>query len=351
VKEYSKILVIGPGHIGDLLRITPALQILRRTYPNSFISVLTKSRSEELLATNPDINEIYTCEKKSLPWYSLKGFLLVRRLKRCGFDLAILYSDNRYLNDLVDKLGVPDVVKGYYQASCNVVDRNIQALEQIGVKGVADRLVLNTPSNAMKKVKVLLKKKGYDGVGPLVGVQVGTRGSSRTGRKGAHRSWAPDRMGELCQTLIKERGVTIALFGYNMEKLIAKEITSYMSDAPLNFCNELSLLELVAITKMCDLFISCDTGPMHIAASQQTPIVALFGPTREKIAGPYMDPKKYVVVKKEIDCSPCQTPDCETYECMDNLKVEDALAGIEMLDKRIGIFSKKSKAASESSNH
>jgi len=97
-----------------------------------------------------------------------------------------------------------------------------------------------------------------------------------------------------------------------------------MEQRALNWAGETTLKELAALASQADLFITTDTGPMHLAAAAGARVVALFGPTAPWRTGPYG--KGHIVIRKGLKCSPCFRRDCrDRVRCMEDISVDDVL--------------------------
>ncbi len=95
------------------------------------------------------------------------------------------------------------------------------------------------------------------------------------------------------------------------------------SSGVLNLAGKTDLAELAGIFSLCDLVVTPDTGPMHLAAAVKAPLIALFGPTAPWRTGPYG--KSHLIFRKALACSPCFRKTCSTVECMKSITVEEVL--------------------------
>ena len=117
------------------------------------------------------------------------------------------------------------------------------------------------------------------------------------------------------------------------EEHLASRIEKTMKHPVTNLAGKLSLNDLAYVISRLDLFVTNDSGPMHIAAAVKTPIVALFGPEDPVYTRPYTSPDLYRIVKTEVNCRPCMNKRCDRPVCMESLKPEEVLqACIELLD-------------------
>ena len=168
----------------------------------------------------------------------------------------------------------------------------------------------------------------YNYSGPVVGINPGSS-------YGEAKRWYPEKYAEVCAQLSLQYNIVI--FGGPGEKNIALDIEkSLIEKGILNYQNlsgKTSISELVNQISNLDLFITGDSGPMHIAASSQVPTVALFGPTRDDETSQWMNPKS-IIVKKNLDCQPCMKRICplKHHDCMNLIKAGDVLKAVQSLN-------------------
>ena len=146
------------------------------------------------------------------------------------------------------------------------------------------------------------------------------------------KRWSPESHGWVADRLVELRGASVFLFGGPGEEHLALRIEKAMKQPVTNLAGKLSLNELAYVISRLDLFVTNDSGPMHIAAGLKTPVVALFGPEDPVHTRPYTSPDLYRIVQKELDCRPCTNKRCDRPVCMGSLKPEDVLqACLELL--------------------
>ncbi len=150
---------------------------------------------------------------------------------------------------------------------------------------------------------------------PVVGVNPGAF-------FGSAKRWFVDRYAALADLLIQRLDAQILIFGSPGEKRLADEIRELMRYRPVVLAGATDLPSLMALVSLCDLFITNDSGPMHLAAALDTPQIALFGSTDEIATGPYSS--KALVVHKHVECSPCLLRECPLdLRCFDRIKVDE----------------------------
>jgi heptosyltransferase-2 len=167
----------------------------------------------------------------------------------------------------------------------------------------------------------------------LIGIHPGT------GQSSVSRRWPPDRFARLADWLVEEHNAKVIFTGAPSEIPLVNEIRRTMKTDPIVSTGRTNLKQLAEIAKRCRIFISGDTGPLHIAAAMKTRVLGLFGPNTPSKWGPYG--KGHRVIYKGLPCSPCvkqylgQVPDCLNPVCITDISVEDVQEVVsEMLQEK-----------------
>jgi ADP-heptose:LPS heptosyltransferase len=155
----------------------------------------------------------------------------------------------------------------------------------------------------------ILKGWGFDPAKPLVGIHPG--GGETAGYSDPTKRWFPDRFGRLADLLVQSGGVQVVLLQGPGDKPYVDEALKNMNARVLGIASGLPLAVFAALMKECDLVVVNDTGPMHIAAAQKVPVVAIIGPTHPAYTPPRGD--LHQVVWAGVRCSPCYNPEESTF--------------------------------------
>jgi len=163
---------------------------------------------------------------------------------------------------------------------------------------------------------------------PLVGINPGSS-------YGSSKQWYPQEFAKVASELSIQ--YEIIIFGSHNEKDIAADIEKLLVDKGVknytNLAGDTTIQELINRISSLDLFITGDSGPMHLAASFQVPTVAIFGPTKDEETSQWMN-NKSIIVKKDLDCQPCMQRTCplKHHNCMNHIKAIDVLNAVKSLD-------------------
>ena len=143
------------------------------------------------------------------------------------------------------------------------------------------------------------------------------------------KRWPTERFAELADHLVQRHGVKILITGREKDNVLAEGIAGKMKHSSTSLCGKTSIGELASIFKKAKLIISGDSGPMHIAVSTGSNVIAIFGPTLERITGPY-GKGRYRVIRKDIGCEvPCYDLTCKQNRCMEAVTAKDVIAAID----------------------
>jgi heptosyltransferase-2 len=174
---------------------------------------------------------------------------------------------------------------------------------------------LTPTETGLEQAGALLERAGVHTDQVLIGLNPGAY-------FGRAKQWLPQRYAALADRLIEELDAEILVFGSKGEKPIADRIESYMSHKPKIFTGQTDLPALMALISACRVFVTNDSGPMHLAASLGIPQVAVFGSTDEIATGPFSEKAK--IIHKHVDCSPCLLPECPTdLRCFTRIEVDE----------------------------
>mgnify|MGYP003310501558 CR=1 FL=1 len=171
----------------------------------------------------------------------------------------------------------------------------------------------------------LLRREQVAMNGTIIGIAPGARWKTKT--------WPPAVFADLISSLGKElEKVSFLLLGSGADFAAGETIRSKLPGFPsiYNLCGKTTIGELVELTRLCDLFISNDSGPMHIAAAVGTPVLAFFGPTFPELTGPFTEKKR--VIQPDVPCLRCFKRECREEYCHTRTDIPAAVhAAFELL--------------------
>lgn len=336
------ILVRGVNWIGDAVMTIPALRALRKAYPGATISLLVRPSVIPVFEKSPDIDEIIAYDAK---FRGVTGKLrLAGMLRHKKFSMAILLQ-NAFDAALIARLaGIPRRIgysrdgRGFLLTDAvpfsgddrkvHHIDYYLNLLRSAGIP--AD---FEEPAIHLSLDELITAREALSGLQrPVLGVNPGAT-------FGSAKRWLPGRFAEVANWFKRDTGGSAVIFGSESEAALAHEIDKSIPEGKLFLAGKTSLRELAALIAECDILLTNDSGPMHIAYAVGTPTLAIFGSTEPKLTGPLAE--GHGIIKKEFSCSPCFKRTCATKDlrCMYTVTAEEVFFCVkEMLPVRRAVF-------------
>ena len=308
-----KLLIEIPTWLGDAAMATPAIENIANYYNEPEIILIGSIASVEALKNNPKVAETHILDKKYINLYKLAKklgefdvYFSFRSSFRAKLFKFLISSKNKYQFNKFKHRNLHQVEK--YN---NFVNGSLNTNFSAGKISIyRDISVINTNNSKL------------------------TLGINPGASYGSAKRWYPKEFAEVATVLSSKYEVII--FGGSGEKNIAEDIEKLLiKNGVTNFKNlvgNTNIQELINIISSLDLFITGDSGPMHIAASFQVPTVAIFGPTNDNETSQWSVGKS-IVVKKNLDCQPCMKRTCplKHHDCMKLIKAVDVLRAVQSL--------------------
>ena len=334
-ENIQRVMIRTVNWIGDAVMSTPAMGMVRASFPAAEITVVGNPLVAELFRHHPYCDRVLVFNKRR-EHAGAAGFLrFCRLLRRERFDLAILLQNAFEAGLMAFLAGVPTRV-GYrtdrrgplLTHGVPSVDRKHgmhhvayyrHCLEQVGLSGGNQDLCLTVTAAERQQAREILGPGRWMAINP---------GASY----GAAKRWIPERFAEVADGLAASRGASIVLIGGPGEQEIGRDIEAAMATNPHNLIGRTSVREMMAILDRCELMITNDSGPMHVAAALGTLIVAIFGPTDHTTTSPAGE--NFRIVRQPVECAPCMLRQCPIdHRCMERVSSAQVLeAAFALLD-------------------
>jgi heptosyltransferase II len=311
--DWQSVLVVQTSFLGDTVLTLPLLAEIKRRYPAGKLTLLCAPVAAELLKSHEVIDEVIVDDKRGRdagilglwrkaqileqkkftlaisPHKSLRSALLLflaRIPRRAGFRQnkgAFLFHD------------LADRNPGHHE-----VERNLSILQPLGIPTETCRRDIDfpVPDAAREQRRQLLEANGVDLSKTVIGINAGSVWPTKR--------WAPNLFAQLIVKLKQDVNCDIVLFGGPEDHQTVAQIQALCGTEAANLCGKTALRDLPAAISACDLFITNDSGPMHIAVGCGVPVVAIFCATTPSL-GFYPYSSKAVVVQKDLHCRPCSS--------------------------------------------
>lgn len=342
MNKREKILVIQTSFLGDAVLTTPLLSEVRRRFPAAELAVLCTPQARNLFADNPDIDEIITDDKRGDGRGWVGTWRRAKDLRSRGFTIALSPHKSLrsalllYLARIPFRVGFRQSAGRFFyhrrvdrDPARHDVERNLSLLRPFGVDP-ADcqrNLRLERDSRTREAVERLFRSLGIERRGIIFGINPGSVWPTKR--------WTAEGYAELMTELKERYRCQILLFGGPEDQSIVTSIQRLAGDIGISLVGKIDLQQLACALDWCDLFITNDSGPMHIAVARGIRVVAIFCATTPSL-GFYPYSSKAVVIEKELPCRPCSSHGgrrCPlgTEDCMRLVRAQDVLRGVERL--------------------
>lgn len=331
--------------LGSLIQATPCFRALRERFPDAEIDLLTIRGNQRLFEDQPFFDNLWTLDVNGGGRFllsSIENLLSVRRRK---YDLLFNFEGFASYSSVFSNLSAASVCVGYrvgathrcdvdapFREETHISEVYADLLEAVGVWPESLEPQLEVPPEGERFQRRWRVDHGVPLDARVVGMNV------NTGPISPARRWPRERFIELGRRLAKEANTRIVLIGGPDEVDYVAPAAEALGKAAVNLAGRTRLPELLGLLADVDVFITNDSGPLHIAAAMGAPTVSFFGPESPKIYGPRG--ARHSVLYKGLPCSPCLTfanlkrTDCDHFSCLREVTVEEALLAVASLRPR-----------------
>lgn len=343
--DIKRVIVRGTNWVGDSVMTIPALRALRRLLPKSEITLVVRPWARGLFSGADFIDDLLIYDRRN----AFSVFKQVRLWKSRKFDLAILFQ-NAFEAALIPFLAGVRHRLGYATESRQLMLTNpvplpdwrstehevfyylylIVALEHslFGTNTVCENppdASLEVPEQRQEEARGLLHQYGVNIEKGIVAICPGSINSRA-------KRWPAESYATLADRLIDE-GRQILLIGSKDEKDVSQEVTNRMRGTPVDLTGRTTLDQVTAVLSLCDLVVTNDTGPAHLASALGRPTLVIFGPTNPSTTRPFSTEAE--ILRHPPDCAPCMLRDCPIdHRCMTAITVDEVLEQSTVLLKR-----------------
>ncbi len=342
----SKILIIKLSALGDIVQALPVLNALKKTWPESSVDWITGEIGAGLLWRHPLLNRVLVYPRTRFgklarnpftwPLLSQELIRLKRDLQIGDYDLSIDLQ-GLFKSGLITFLSGARIRAGFdkgrefshlflnrrlppYDPDKHAVLRYLDIAEAIGAPSKTVSFPLAISETDHEEAFGILHRLSIDPYNFTVLIP---------GTMWPTKRWRNSSFAELAMLLHEELGIKSVVAGSKSDRDLGREIEELSKKSARDITGQTDLRTLTAIFRLALTAISTDTGPMHLAAAAGLRLVALFGPTAPWRTGPFG--KGHVVIRKDMECSPCFKRNCNSRACMEKIKVAEVFNAIKGL--------------------
>lgn len=321
-----RILVILPNWLGDALMATPAIEYLSTYYPDAQFTFVGSFVSIEALKYHPKCERYYVDKTKENGNRFINTYKFAKELGQ--FDLAVSFRNQLHASLLLRWTGtvICCARKSWHSQLLLSHTPPISTEQHLVLQylRIATCNIDEKPTDA-QPLQLYIQKHQFEK--PTLGINAGAT-------YGSAKRWYPERFAKVAAEF-NDR-FNIVIFGGPNEVEMAKDIENELIRLHVsnytNLAGKTSIQELCAYIGGCSLFITNDSGPMHVAAAYQVPTVAIFGPTRYKETSQWKN-EKSLIVRHEMDCSPCMKRECPLghHNCMKEITADEVIDAVKSI--------------------
>jgi heptosyltransferase-2 len=311
----------------------PAVAAIRNTFPEARISMLVKPWVAEIFHLCSAVDEVIPFQSPGVHSGIAGKFRLAMELKDRKFDMAILLQ-NAIEAAIISRLAGIPIRAGYNSdgrglllthsvqrtdaiRKVHQIEYYLEMVKSLGCQSAEAAVYLKPGKEYELLSEILFEEHGIKKDKFLIGLAPGAA-------YGPAKRWFPERFAAVADRLIDDYSAQAILFGSSSDRKSTDAVRQNVSPPLINLAGKTNLKEAIAVIARCNLFISNDSGLMHVAGALNIPTVAIFGSTNPVTTSPVGD--KSIVIYKGASCSPCLKKTCPTdFRCMEMISTEDVL--------------------------
>jgi len=335
------ILVMKMSAMGDVILVTASLKALRKKFRRAKIICLVGKESREILQRCPYIDEMIVVDFKHHHKSLFRIIRFSKKLREYKFDKIIDFQNN-LKSHLLTFLSFPSESYGFHNGKMGFVlthpvknpnddlppvQHQFQILEMLGIQGGdVHELELWPSDNDRKRIKDILENEWMGSGTKIVGIHVSASEKWQT------KNWPIEHIAHLAD-ILAGYNIRTVITGVAQDLELAQEVVKKSKTKPVVLAGKTSIMELAALIERCQVFVTPDSSPMHIAAAMKTPFVAFFGPTASLRHIP--PARSYAVFEKKLECAPCYRSHCHilTHACMKEITPQEVAHKVRELMK------------------
>lgn len=335
MKSYKKILVMRLDRIGDVLLSTPVIKALRGAYPESEISFMASPYAIDIVKGNPYLNEVIVYDKMGAEKGGLGNFKFVASLRKKKYDLAIILHPTNRSHLVAFFSGIPERI-GYNKKMGMLLTKKIPHTKQYGLKhemdyalGILAYIGVKSPERALympitekseAKVKKIYAEHGLGDRDTIVVINPTSSCPSKM--------WPVPKFVEVAHVLAKKHNAKLVIISDAKDKETADNLSRSVNAKHLNLAGMTTVSDLASVLRRAKVFISNDSGPVHIASAVGTPVIAIFGRNDRGLSPERWGPlgKRDIILHKDAGCEVCLAHNCRIgFRCLNSVTVEEVV--------------------------
>lgn len=336
--KIHKILVVRTDRIGEALLNLPAIRALKKSF-KAYLVALVSPSVKELLEGSPEIDELIVYDRTNYDKHILTRLGLLFKLRKKKFDLAVILNPTKRFHILSYLAGIP-LRLGYarkwgfllthkikdkkFLGQKHEVEYNLDLVRSIGADTNDRHISIKISQQDNQSITELLQRYGIKEKDLIIAFHPYASNPAKC--------WPENNFAVICDRIYSQFNAKVIIVGGKQEQKLVLELISLTKSTPINLAGQLTLKQLACLFQRSVLFISNDSGPVHIAAAMDTPCLVIFsrnipgvGPKRW---GPWGN--GHTILHKDPGCNPCLDRNCPfDFKCLTLITSEEVLQAVE----------------------
>lgn len=331
----KRILLVRLDRIGDVLLSTPVIKAVRDAYPDAYIAMMVRPYAREIVEGNPNLNEVIVYDRDGDHRGLVGNIRFTQELRGRKFDIAIALHPTTRTHAILRAAGIPERI-GYDRKAGFLLTKRIPHTKQYGMKHEIDyaldmlryigiepksrELYMPVKSASEEKVERILRDNGVTASDVLIAINPGASCASKR--------WSVENFAAVANGIAERFGAKVVVLSGSADKKHAERLASLMTRGAINLSGRTSVGDIASVLRRCRLFISNDSGPVHISCAIGTPVIAIFGRSDRGLSPKRWGPsgKRDAVLHGDAGCEICYAHNCRSgYKCLDTISVDDVI--------------------------
>lgn len=341
MSKAKRVLIVRLDRIGDVLLSTPVIKAIRDAYPGTYIAMMVRRYAKDILEGNPYLDEVIIYDKTGRERNLAGNLSFLNSLRRRKFDVAFLLHPTKRTHVVTALAGIPHRI-GYGRKWGFLLTEKIPHTKHYGLKHEIDYVLdvlrytglepknkaLYMPVNprSENRVEELFKENGIVKDDLCIAMNPGASCPSKR--------WSLSNFAKVADELIEKYGAKVVVIAGSGDKEFGDKVSSAIKGHCVNLSGKTSVADVASILRRMKLFISNDSGPVHIACAVGTPVVSIFGRSDRGLSPGRWGPtgERDIVVHKNVGCITCFAHNCKrNFYCLQAVTVDDVLAAAKQI--------------------
>jgi len=343
LRDFRRILIVRTDRIGDVILSTPVIKTMRDNYPDAFISMMVSPYAREVVEGNPYLDEVLVYDKDGKHKGWLKSMAFAAHLRERRFDLALVLHPTNRVHLLVFFAGIgrrlgydrkmgfllTDRIKHLkHLGEKHELEYNLDIVRHLGIEVTDKEIFMPIKKESENWADDTFRALNFKKTDKIIAVHPAASCPSKI--------WPKERFAALADSLIEKYGVKVLFISGPKDTGLVQGLMKHMRHQASDLSGRSTVSQTASLLKRCRLFISNDSGPVHIACAVGTPVISIFGRGQAGLSPRRWGPtgKSARILHKKTGCIECLAHNCvRRFECLRAISVADVLGAADELLK------------------